>query len=656
MLKQKARLRWNLEGDENTRFYHSVIQGKQNKSNIKGFLVQGTWVENPIAIKTAVFDHFSKLFMEPEAMRPTLEELFYPILTTDEASTFEGHFTEEEIWNAIKDCGSSKAPGPDGFNFHFFKKFWSIIKSDLIDATTWFWDTGEISKGCNASFITLVPKKADALGLGDFRPISLIGSYYKIVVKILSNRLRKVIPSLVGPEQSGFLKDRYILDGVLVANETIDFLKANHPLEVDLVANHLGCLRGEFPFTYLGLPIGSKMKKLNDWSPVIDKFNSRLSGWRMRSLSFEGRLVLIKSVLNSLPLYYFSLYRASPCVIKLLERVRRSFFWGGSGEGNNISWVSWENVINYFGNGGLNLGSLKAKNLALLGKWWWSFKIETDSLWVKIIRSLYGINGGLLLEDGFTSNSSSSTWNNIISAGIMIDELQVPFKNSFIKSIGDGGRTSFWREHWIGADKLCKLFPRLYRLESNQEVSVRYRAASESQGAEWCWNWLRSPSGRAVGELHSLTNLLSSVTINRNSSDKWKWVLSSNGLFTVKKLATLIDEHLLSPFIAPQETLRNSLVPKKIEIFCWRLMKKRLPIPTASSIPQLLNANTNSSMSTHGKKIWNNVIFNGKSWSTPMIVSEIQVKSFDWISAKFKGWRLEWLTWLTNPCTYLNLS
>ncbi|XP_071739751.1 uncharacterized protein [Rutidosis leptorrhynchoides] len=78
------------------------------------------------------------------------------------------------------------------------KKYWELIKADLISAIQWFWETGEFSKGCNASFVTLIPKKLDPLTLGDYRPISLIGSYYKVIAKILSNRLRRVIPSLVG--------------------------------------------------------------------------------------------------------------------------------------------------------------------------------------------------------------------------------------------------------------------------------------------------------------------------------------------------------------------------------------------------------------------------------------------------------------------------
>ena len=91
----------------------------------------------------------------------------------------------------------------------------------------WFWETGEISKGCNASFITLIPKVSDPIGLSDYRPISLIGSYYKIIAKMLAERVKLVVGKLVGEVQNAFIKGRYILDGVLIANETVGCIKKN---------------------------------------------------------------------------------------------------------------------------------------------------------------------------------------------------------------------------------------------------------------------------------------------------------------------------------------------------------------------------------------------------------------------------------------------
>ncbi|XP_071738035.1 uncharacterized protein [Rutidosis leptorrhynchoides] len=111
-------------------------------------------------------------------------------ISADQAATLEDVFTENEIWEALSSCGSSKASGPDGFNLGFFKK--------MMEDPLWF---------------------------GDYRLISLIGSYYKIIAKLLSNRFRKVIRYLIGAEQSAFMSGRYILDGILVVNETVDYLK-----------------------------------------------------------------------------------------------------------------------------------------------------------------------------------------------------------------------------------------------------------------------------------------------------------------------------------------------------------------------------------------------------------------------------------------------
>ncbi|XP_071740386.1 uncharacterized protein [Rutidosis leptorrhynchoides] len=177
---------------------------------------------------------------------------------------------------------------------------------------------------------------------------------------------------------------------------------------------------GNLPFMYLGLPVGSKMKKVNDWSPVIEKFNNRL------------------------PLYYFSLFRAPPCVLKILESVRRHFFWGGSGSNSKMSWVKWDTILLPHEEGGLNIMSLKSKKLALLCKWWWRFKTETNTLWITVIRSIYGSNGGLVLGDGLARNSNASLWSSICDAGKSVDDLGINFSNSFTRKIGNVGEYSFF--------------------------------------------------------------------------------------------------------------------------------------------------------------------------------------------------------------------
>ncbi|XP_071741318.1 uncharacterized protein [Rutidosis leptorrhynchoides] len=92
------------------------------------------------------------------------------------------------------------------------------------------------------------------------------------------------------------------------------------------------------------------------------------------------------------------------------------------------------------------------------------------------------------------------------------------------------------------------------------------------------WEWLRVPSGRTLNELLELENLLKTVHFDLNTSEKWKWDLANDEVFTIKKLSSLIDKPILGNPIGSKKTLRNNLIPKKIEIFAWRTLKRRIPV------------------------------------------------------------------------------
>ncbi|GJR06083.1 RNA-directed DNA polymerase, eukaryota [Tanacetum coccineum] len=110
-------------------------------------------------------------------------------LNSNQRTELESEVSNEEIKRAVWECGTDKAPGLDGFTFGFFRHFWYLIDHDVYEAVRYFFIHNEIPIGCNSSFITLIPKIPDANLVKDFRPISLIGSLYKIIAKILTNRL-----------------------------------------------------------------------------------------------------------------------------------------------------------------------------------------------------------------------------------------------------------------------------------------------------------------------------------------------------------------------------------------------------------------------------------------------------------------------------------
>ncbi|MCI34932.1 cysteine-rich receptor-like protein kinase, partial [Trifolium medium] len=114
------------------------------------------------------------------------------------------------------------SPGPDGINFGFIKDFWAELRGDVMRFISEFHRNGKLTKGLNSTFIALIPKIDSPQRLNDFRPISLVISLYKILAKVLANRLRLVIGSVISESQTVFLKDRQILDGILIANEVVD--------------------------------------------------------------------------------------------------------------------------------------------------------------------------------------------------------------------------------------------------------------------------------------------------------------------------------------------------------------------------------------------------------------------------------------------------
>nr|GEV16794.1 RNA-directed DNA polymerase, eukaryota [Tanacetum cinerariifolium] len=200
-LAQKAKIKWAVEGDENSKFFHGIVNKKRRHLAIKAW------------------------------DRSLFDVNFPRRLNSDQVFDLEDMVSNEEIKRAVWDCGSDMSPRLDGFTFEFFKKFWTItiVGGDVTNAIKEFFISSSFPKGCNSSFISLIPKVMDAKHLKDFRPISLIGCQYKIIGKILANHLSLVIGDIVSQEQSAFIKGKQIIDGPLILNEkAFDSVRWDH--------------------------------------------------------------------------------------------------------------------------------------------------------------------------------------------------------------------------------------------------------------------------------------------------------------------------------------------------------------------------------------------------------------------------------------------
>ncbi|GJZ95192.1 chitinase II [Tanacetum coccineum] len=137
---QKAKLQWAVEGDENSKFFHGVINRRRLNLAIKGVMVDGTWVDDPSHVKNEFCSHFATRFQSPSGNRSKINFHFPNRLSSDQADLLELPISAVEIRNAVWACGENKSPGPDGFTFEFFRKFWDVLGKDFSLAIMWFFD------------------------------------------------------------------------------------------------------------------------------------------------------------------------------------------------------------------------------------------------------------------------------------------------------------------------------------------------------------------------------------------------------------------------------------------------------------------------------------------------------------------------------------
>ena len=174
--------------------------------------------------------------------RPHLRVCFsisQKILTNDDNVVLEQVPSYEEIRCVVFEMDGKNAPGPDGYTGKFFTIAWSIIGDNMVRVVCSFFCSVELPRAITATSIVLIPKIAHPQDFSQFRPISLCNFVNKILSRILAVWLANVLPKIISPQQSGFVRGRLILDNFLLAQELLSSMgrsigKTNVALKLDM--------------------------------------------------------------------------------------------------------------------------------------------------------------------------------------------------------------------------------------------------------------------------------------------------------------------------------------------------------------------------------------------------------------------------------------
>ena len=238
IIRSKAQI---VEQDEKNSKYFASLEKKRAESKIVSRLnVNGGIITEPKEVLIEQKQYYENLYKEKEQTNPSFNffDEHVPKLNANEKVKCDGLISEDECEKALKEMKNQKSPGSDGLTTEFYKIFWLDIKTYFVNAIYYSNQVGHLSELQKQSIISLLPKSGkDTSFFQNWLPISLLNVGYKIVTKVIANRIKPLLPSMINQSQTGFMKGRYIGENIRLICEILETTEAQNLPELVLFSD-----------------------------------------------------------------------------------------------------------------------------------------------------------------------------------------------------------------------------------------------------------------------------------------------------------------------------------------------------------------------------------------------------------------------------------
>ncbi|KAG8369712.1 hypothetical protein BUALT_Bualt14G0042400 [Buddleja alternifolia] len=207
------------------------------------------------------------------------------------------------------------------------------------------------------------------------------------------------------------------------------------------VCGKLGFQECNHKIKHLGLPFCKPATRCRDFSELIERVEKKLSSWKAKCLAHAGRNVLVKSVAQSLPVYFISLYNIPRLVCDRIDKIMRNFWWGDKDENTHIHLRSWDFICSPKEFGGLGLRRTRDMNISMVSKLAWKMCEDRPILWVNLLKAKY-LRGVHFMDQNETPRTSSKIWKSIMASKVSI-------RKGLLFSISTQSCTRTWEDPWI---------------------------------------------------------------------------------------------------------------------------------------------------------------------------------------------------------------